>query len=90
MAVVLTVLRCADPRITSERYAHLDQNYLTAEMRKLSLLSRIEPPSTQISAGAKAAANCDSENSVNSVDFHRAADGIRTRDPELGKPARGL
>jgi hypothetical protein len=38
MAVVQEVLRRADPRITSERYAHLEQDYLGTEMRKLSLL----------------------------------------------------
>ena len=41
MAVVQTVLPHADPRITSERYSHLEQDYLGTEMRKLSLI----PPS---------------------------------------------
>ena len=36
--MVQKVLRHADPRITSERYAHLEQDYLGAEMRKLSLI----------------------------------------------------
>ena len=41
MAVVQRILGHADPRITSERYAHLEQDYLGVEMRKLSLI----PPS---------------------------------------------
>jgi hypothetical protein len=49
MAVVPKVLRHANPRITSERYAHLQPDYLGAEMRKLSLLPRINTPSTQVS-----------------------------------------
>ena len=64
MAVVQKVLRHADPRITSDRYAYLEQDYLGAEMRKLSLLSRIDPPSTQIPTGADGAANGDSESFV--------------------------
>jgi hypothetical protein len=38
MAVVQKVLRLADPRITSERYAHFEQDSLGTKMRKLSLL----------------------------------------------------
>jgi hypothetical protein len=41
MAVVQKMLRQADQRITSERYAHLEEDYLGAEMRTLSLI----PPS---------------------------------------------
>jgi hypothetical protein len=40
MAVVQRILRHSDPRITSERYAHLEQDYLGAEMRKLSLVPK--------------------------------------------------
>jgi integrase len=64
MAVVQEVLRHADPRIGSKRYAHLEQDYLGAEMRKLSLVSSIDTPSTQISEGADEAANGDSESYV--------------------------
>ncbi len=65
MAAVQRVLRHADPRITSERHAHLEQDYLGAEMRKLSLI----PPSkntgqTRGGATSEWAANRDSETPV--------------------------
>jgi len=41
MAVVQQLLRQADQPITSERYVRLKQDYLGAEIRKLSLV----PPS---------------------------------------------
>jgi hypothetical protein len=84
MAVVPKELRRADPHITSERYAYPEQDYLTAEMRKLSLLSRIEPPSTQVSEGANGAANCDSENSMIPLTSTERRTGFEPATPSLG------
>jgi hypothetical protein len=85
MAVVQKVLRHADPRITSERYAQLEQDYLGAEMRKLSLI----PPSkntgqTRREATLEAAANCDSETSVIPFTSRERRKGFEPSTPSLG------
>jgi len=90
MAVVQKVLRHADPRITSERYANLEQDYLGAEMRKLSLLTRIDTPSTQIGASAEGAANGDSETSVIPFPSKERRTGFEPATPSLGSPPRAL
>ena len=85
MAVVQKVLRHADPRITSERYAHLEQDYLGAEMRKLSLI----PPSkntgqTQGEPTSEGAANGDLETSVIPFPSKERRTGFEPATPSLG------
>ncbi len=86
MVMVQKVLRNADPRITSERYAHLEQDYLGAETRKPSLIAPSRNTGqTRREATAEAAAKLRLGNVSGSVCFERAADGILTRDPELAR-----
>jgi hypothetical protein len=85
MAVVQQLLRHADPRITSERYAHLEADYLGAEIRKLSLV----PPSkntrqTHEAAGAELAANGDSESRVILRLSRERRKGFEPSTPSLG------
>ena len=62
MAVVQKVLRHADLRITSERYAHLEQDHLGAEIRKLSLMPAFKKTGqTRGEASVEESANGDSE-----------------------------
>ncbi len=51
MAVVQKVLRHVDPRITSERYAHLELDHLGAEIRELSLLPAFNKNGTDTGRG---------------------------------------
>ena len=90
MAVVQKVLRHADPRITSERYAHLEQAYLGAEMRKLSLI----PPSkntgqTRGQATVEESANGDLETSVIPFPSKERRTGFEPATPSLGSRRRG-
>ena len=72
-----------------ERYAHLEQHCLGAETRKLSLIPQPRTqPRTRHRRGKRrlqGAAYAGAETSVIPFPSTRAADGIRTRDPELGK-----
>jgi hypothetical protein len=91
MAVVQKVLRHADPRITSERYAHLEHDYLGAEIRKLSLI----PPSkntgqTRGQASVEGAANGDFETSVIPFPSKERRTGFEPATPSLGSPPGGL
>jgi D-isomer specific 2-hydroxyacid dehydrogenase, NAD binding domain len=74
-----------------ERYAHLEQDYLGAEMRKLSLI----PPSkstgqTRGEATAEGAANCDSETSVIPFASRERRKGFEPSTPSLGSWPRAL
>jgi hypothetical protein len=68
-----------------ERYAHLEQHYLGAETRKLSLIPQLRTRHRRGKRRLQGAANAGAETSVIPFPSTRAADGIRTRDPELGK-----
>jgi hypothetical protein len=85
MAVVQQLLRHADPRITSERYAHLEADYLGAEIRKLSLVPASKNTrQTHEAAGAELAANGDSESRVILRLSRERRKGFEPSTPSLG------
>jgi hypothetical protein len=84
MAVVQKVLRHADPRITSERYAHLEQDYLGGGERELPHLRPEANGITDVFESPSAAPSQPSKLVLMRVDARERRKGFEPSTPSLG------